>query len=1062
MASSERAHLHPLSFPLTHLDRLSSLELALIQFHLDNDDKAFGSTVKEARRIWRRRRRDAVDAGELLEGQQPPPSSSSRGHSHSTVKTTAPLALPPVPIQLRSLTQSLREMEAKGPAVGEPGPLASHIGAGMKARDRQVYSRDPTIKTFKDLQAAAEKLGVIVRGKGKTAGRDWLRLAEQYRLSDTPSAAPLRQSPPPPPSFANTPIPLRSPLPPSLLHLAKLDFDPNLNDLDLLPTHQLLLLQFRDDIEATGWTSQSERLWTRIERVFWRRRAAAFEHGDRWSSQLPVDHPLIRELDEALPLAIASALHVVQVDDLPDDRVGNVLALATLLPAHLQFVCATVSVPTFTAHTRTAFVAFRSAEVAASAQSFFAGLQIGPGETGLPAKCLPGSATSHWRWKDVRPDERLGLWQFHLDQLSSHALGTPSKRTYPGDLVAGSDAARDEKKARYHRPAEPARSRFTARDSAGRAGVLHTVNATDRIPVDLLDLAYPAVLLYEKVPRDLTTEHFCDDAWIHRFHADGYMVRQGQVYLIFSSGSERRAFGEWVKGPASRYWKKNGLAFRSLLPVDITDLDWQFGHFSPSWRHHFGYELAGTSSRTVGELGFGPDFPIAPFELGWFPFEYTQAGRPQPPPTLLPPHATSSRRASHAPNEPLAARLARAGSVAASVTSTRQGRTPTPTASVLGESRPDANGHAALPLIDEDGDVEMKPNLAELRRAEELASALRASTVDPTDRSTLATAIAPPPALAHATDSHATPSSVPLRISNNAMATPSDVSAGSPVELPTLVHATDQPTAASRLRRVTAMELMDFEDELEDFTASAAEAFLSSGAPSSAADSSEQVSGDAVSAPNVPTAALEREGLAKSDDSPSSRPVNDVPSNVDAAPSTTNGNAQVPQTDGSALSTTEAPRPEAICSVASTSTPSQLPPRIAFVANTDTVGAETSSEPPQTVSTISNATTNAVSTAPTPPALACQQSAPNATKAHDRLVASASPAAEAMIGYSSQVTGGAVDARQSGDGKTVSRGSQDVTTSNRSVRSLLPSPGIPGLPVKPSFAMAVPRDKTLL
>ena len=272
---------------------------------------------------------------------------------------------------------------------------------------------------------------------------------QQYRLTDTPYTAPLRISPPPPPPPAAE-IPLPSPLPPSLFHLANLEFDPRLEDLDSLPTQQLLLLQFRDDIEATGWTAESDRLWTRIERVFWRRRAAAYERGERWSNQLPVGHPLTRELEEALPSAIASQLHVVQVDDLPDARVSNVMALAALLPAHLQFVCATVSTPAFASLTRTAHLGFRSAKVAAAAQRLFAELQIGPGSTGLSARTLPPSSSSaHWRWMDVRPDERLGLWQFHVDLVASGSKATPVKRSYFGDEVAAGDPLPEVKKPRY-------------------------------------------------------------------------------------------------------------------------------------------------------------------------------------------------------------------------------------------------------------------------------------------------------------------------------------------------------------------------------------------------------------------------------------------------------------------------------------------------------------------------------------------------------------------------------------------------------------------------------------
>lgn len=111
--------------------------------------------------------------------------------------------------------------------------------------------------------------------------------------------------------------------------------------------------------------------------------------------------------------AVRARVSSARRDDLPTGRVSNVVALAALLPVHLQYVCATVSAPTFTADTRAAHAAFRSTKVAVAAQRFFSDIQIGPGATGLSARVLPSSAASHWRWKDVRPEERPGLWQYH-------------------------------------------------------------------------------------------------------------------------------------------------------------------------------------------------------------------------------------------------------------------------------------------------------------------------------------------------------------------------------------------------------------------------------------------------------------------------------------------------------------------------------------------------------------------------------------------------------------------------------------------------------------------------
>lgn len=374
-----------------------------------------------------------------------------------------------------------------------------------------------------------------------------------------------------------------------------------------------------------------------------------------------------------------------------------------------------------------------------------------------------------------------------------------------------------------------------------RNGVEQSVRAEDLIPAELLEPTFPAVL-HQKSPRDLQIEHTCDDAWIHRFHADGYMVRQRQVYLCFSSASDRRAFGEWVKSAASRYWKKNGLAIKSLLPSDIVDFGWQFGHFSPAWRRRHGLRLAHVAPRrpTVGEIGFGPDAVPHSVQLGWFPFEYIQAGRDQPPADLVPPQVAlaAARRSSHAPSEPLAARLgdgsSRADSLAAaSLWSAWDRRTSTPAGALDGGDFVVAAEDTAFPSVKEEEDAEMKPSAEELRRAEELAVAVRINILGSANTSTPRAMEATEPH--ETTDTTATAPSTPL-FSSLASAIPTPVSLeGSPPPIggATIVHAAEQQAALSRLRRVTAMELMDFEDQLEDFTASVAEALGSSSSMSS-------------------------------------------------------------------------------------------------------------------------------------------------------------------------------------------------------------------------------------
>ncbi|BGP31263.1 hypothetical protein JCM10296v2_003027 [Rhodotorula toruloides] len=56
----DSVHLHPLTFALAALDKLSSVELALVQFHLDNDEPGFGQVLTNARRIWEWRWRNVA------------------------------------------------------------------------------------------------------------------------------------------------------------------------------------------------------------------------------------------------------------------------------------------------------------------------------------------------------------------------------------------------------------------------------------------------------------------------------------------------------------------------------------------------------------------------------------------------------------------------------------------------------------------------------------------------------------------------------------------------------------------------------------------------------------------------------------------------------------------------------------------------------------------------------------------------------------------------------------------------------------------------------------------
>lgn len=543
------------------------------------------------------------------------------------------------------------------------------------------------------------------------------------------------------------------------------------------------------------------------------------------------------------------------------------------------------------------------------------------------------------------------------------------------------------------------------------------------VPAELLASTFPAVLLHQKSPRDLQIEHTCDDAWIHRFHADGYVVRQRQVYLCFSSGSERRAFGEWVKSAASRYWKKNGLAIRSLLPNDIVDFGWQFGHFSPAWRRRHGFRLADTAPHrpTVGELGFGPDAVPDSVQLGWFPFEYIQAGKDQPPAALVPPQVAlaAARRPSHAPSEPLAARLgdgpARSGSLAAE--------------------------DPAFPSGMEEEDAEMKPSVEELRRAEELAAAVRINILGSANTSTAVVETTAPRGTAETT---ATAPSTPLP-SSFASAIPTPVSlTGSPPPVggATLVHVAEQQAATSRLRRVTAMELMDFEDELEDFTASVAEALSSSSSSMS------------------PTAA-----------DPAAEPVAETGSKVSIASALLQDGVDE-RVEGSAEISSDGQAQQAV--VISQHVPDVTGPTHKAAESQRDLAADFSTHPAQhgdpslpasfATSNESGGSTELAQhpTADGPIQSRTSSSAPAvAVHAANTVKQQEAAAASRVVPNGLTRHGSYGDAVSAPAAPVSARMGPARSHSNGATRQPLVSPGLLGLPVKPSFAMEVPRDNTL-
>lgn len=354
---------------------------------------------------------------------------------------------------------------------------------------------------------------------------------------------------------------------------------------------------------------------------------------------------------------------------------------------------------------------------------------------------------------------------------------------------------------------------------------------------------YPMSLFFSKMPAHLNTAHTRDDAFIYRFKAAGYLVKIDRTYLCFDSVSARHDFGEWVKHQAASYWKQNGLSIRALAPGMVVQYGWRFRDFSPEWRRRNGYVFnAAVSEPIVGELGFGPSFPIAPYELGLFNFEYKQQGREAPPPSFLPPRLATGNASVRAPSVSLASRLN-------TVDSTTRSPAPSETASHVNRAPTPAYVNGTLDAADEAEDV--KPSAEVLRRAEELANAIRAQSaslpVAPSPVFADAQPLSPSPADAHRAVAPAVTAHAPSTAASAAGPAPSISSMSA--------CTAEQPAPTNRRRRLTAMELTDFERELDDFTSSAADAVMGSASPPAATRSeAAPVNGAAMSSPpSAPT-----------------------------------------------------------------------------------------------------------------------------------------------------------------------------------------------------------------
>ncbi|GAA5929556.1 hypothetical protein JCM3775_002374 [Rhodotorula graminis] len=649
MAATElqRAHLHPLTFALDPLEARSSLELALVPFHLDNDEPGFDAVVDRARYLWLNRRHRGIEAsgtGHPPRPPRPPPAAPSRG------------AVPEVFVPL---VQAVRTV-----ALKQNPPSCSSVGVELLKISPQIY-KSGSYQNFKTLRLDAQKRGIteFIKGQQKGGGGDYMRLTSEFQdVVLSPSMPPAPVVPPPPRTHTADDF-----------HLASLDFDPSLDDLAALPTHHVLLLQFRDDIQVPPHEE--------VERVFWRRRTIALERGEELLpavvsaprflprassprggglagpshnpsspgiSRALAPPPPLPALDEPLPPSVYDPLHALEILYLPPDTVPTIPHLLALFPPHLvplvsilnapssTPIASTATTPSSTVVARSAYIAFPSSALATEAHAHLNGLRVpssigGGGEWSLWAGALLSGVRPRWQWGDVRPEEREGLWRNECEQRARE-----ERRASEDQMAREADEA--VKRRREEGAGVDARGGSPKRQKVKH--VNETVAPSDRVPPHLLDSLFPATLAWVRCPKGLNVLDMSDDAFVWRFHAVAWAEKPSSsgFELLFSSAKDRDAFDQWIKLDAKRYWKTNGLVVHHLPSAEAARSPWRFADLSPSFRRQHGIVLdpaAVASARTqvVGELGEGPDPPPgAPsfWRAGWFDYEYIMHGRKPP------------------------------------------------------------------------------------------------------------------------------------------------------------------------------------------------------------------------------------------------------------------------------------------------------------------------------------------------------------------------------------------------------------------------------------------------
>ncbi|GAA6041515.1 hypothetical protein JCM8097_001917 [Rhodosporidiobolus ruineniae] len=645
-----RVHLHPLTFELSALDKLDSLSLSLVQFHLDNDEDGFDQVIANARDEWLARRMRAVSAGERFEGDMSDPPAPPPPQP-----TSLPSRSNEIPYVFHPIVATLRKIH-----LSNPEPLRAQVGSALRADFSNVFKRDPNLSSFKLYAAEAERRGYVQLGKGDKSGRDWIRLKEPYLSGGVPAqSAPLSPPPPPPPPKPRLP----SPLPPSLFHLSSLSFPFSPSTISSLPSHQLLLLQFRDEVRAVAGTPNGQALAEQIEDEFWKRRSAAVDAGQEWQdppaslfvvppaasgphsrtpsangisaaghASLPPSRPVsstssvlasargvptLPSLREELPTALTATLHTLDVSSLPPLLCSTVPSVSSLLPQRLTPTAIILYAPIVpppslplaypppppAPEMRRAHLAFRSPGLAGAAQAHLNALRLVEPATGAGYAVVarPAEKQPRWEWGDVvREEERGEMWRAW--NAGAGAGGAKEATRWErersvetGASMGGGDGKRGREEDEAKRFGEK-KPRLSVPDRPPQI-----VSPTAPVPTSLLLPFYPVFFAFGVAPPVARKIGQIDDAFVHRFGAAGWKevpptsalapAKGMKWVLLFDRRFDADDFQRWVDDLAKRYWKFNWIERGGLGVREVQDLRWQYRDFSPAWRKEQNVEL---------------------------------------------------------------------------------------------------------------------------------------------------------------------------------------------------------------------------------------------------------------------------------------------------------------------------------------------------------------------------------------------------------------------------------------------------------------------------------------